>query len=41
MKRTFSGSLQMERLLSVLDGDGKGVLSAVGRNGLFYSIKGS
>ena len=27
----------MERLLSVLDGDAKRVVSAIGRNGLFYA----
>ena len=37
MKRTFSYSLGMERLLSVLDGDAKRVVSAIGRNGLFYA----
>ena len=37
MKRTFSDSLRMERLLSVLDGDAKRVVSAIGRNGLFYA----
>ena len=37
MKRTFSYSLGMERLLSVLDGDAKRVVSALGRNGLFYA----
>ena len=38
MKRTFSDSLRMEHLLSVLDGDAKRVVSATGRNGLFYAI---
>ena len=28
----------MERFLSVLDGDAKRVVSAIGRNGLFYAI---
>ena len=37
MKRTFSDSLRMERLLSVLDGDAKRVVSAICRNGLFYA----
>ena len=37
MKRTFSDSVRMERLLSVLDGDAKRVVSAIGRNGLFYA----
>ena len=37
MKRTFSDSLPMVRLLSVLDGDAKRVVSAIGRNGLFYA----
>ena len=37
MKRTFSYSLRMERLLSVLDGDAKRVVSAIGRNGLLYA----
>ena len=37
MKKTFSDSLRMERLLSVLDGDAKRVVSAIGRNGLFYA----
>ena len=38
MKRTFSDSLRMECLLSVLDGDAKQMVSAIGRNGLFYAI---
>ena len=33
MKRTFSGSLQMERLLSVLDGDAKRMVLTICRNG--------
>ena len=37
MKRTFSDSLRMESLLSVLDGDAKRVVPAIGRNGLFYA----
>ena len=37
MKRTFSDSLRMERLLSVLDGDAKRVVSAIGGNDLFYA----
>ena len=37
MKRTFSDSLQMECLLSVLDGDTKRVVSAIGGNGLLYA----
>ena len=37
MKITFSDSLRMERLLSVLEGDTKRVVSAIGRNGLFYA----
>ena len=37
MKRTFSDSLRMERLLNVLDGDVKQVVSGIGRNGLFYA----
>ena len=37
MERTFSDSLRMVRLLSVLDGDAKRVVSAIGRNGLFYA----
>ena len=37
MKRTFSDSLRMERLLSVLDGDAKRVVSALGRNGLLHA----
>ena len=35
MKRTFSDSLQMERLLSSLDGVTKWVVSVVGRNGFY------
>ena len=37
MKRAFSDSLRMERLLSVLDGDTKRVVSVTGRNGLLYA----
>ena len=37
MKRTFSDSLRMERLLSVLDGDAKRVVSALGRNGMLHA----
>ena len=37
MKRSFLCSLRMERLLSGLDGDAKRVVSAIGRNGLFYA----
>ena len=37
MKRTFSDSLRRERLLSVPDDDAKRVVSAIGRNGLFYA----
>ena len=37
MERTFPDSLRMERLLSVLDSDAKRVISAVGRNDLFYA----
>ena len=36
-KKIFSDSLRMERLLSVLDGDTKRVVSAISRNGLFYA----
>ena len=35
--KTFSDSLRIERLLCALDGDGKRVVSAIGRNGLFYA----
>ena len=37
MKRTFSDSLRMECLLSVLNGNAQWVVSAIGRNGLFYA----
>ena len=37
MKKAFSDSVRMERLLSVLDGEAKRVVSAIGRNGLFYA----
>ena len=37
MKRTFSDSLRMERLLNALDGDAKPMAPAIGRNSLFYA----
>ena len=37
MERTFSDNLRMECLSSVLDSDAKRVVSAIGRNGLFYA----
>ena len=37
VERTFSDSLRMECLSSVLDSDTKRVVSAIGRNGLFYA----
>ena len=37
IKKAFSDSVRMERLLSVLDGEAKRVVSAIGRNGLFYA----
>ena len=36
-KRTFTDNVRMERLLSVLDGEAKRVVTAIGRNGMFYA----
>ena len=36
-KRSFTGDIRMERLLSVLDGEAKRRVISIGRNGLFYA----
>ena len=35
--RSFTDSMQMERLLSVLNGEAKRTVSSVGRNSIFYA----
>ena len=36
-KRSFTNDIRMERLISVLDGDAKRAVTAVGHSGLFYA----
>ena len=36
-KRSFTDYIQIEKLLSVLDGEAKQIVISIGRNGLFYA----
>ena len=36
-KRSFTDSIRMERLLSILDGEAKRTVTSVGRSGIFYA----
>ena len=38
-KRSFTDYIQIEKLLSVLDGEAKQIVISIGRNGLFYATR--